>query len=113
MEKEMFGFILEELDKGRYIISGKYVPDDMVVTVKKEGSIFRASCNYSKWTRGADNPYQAMHPHDTEKQALGGLLMSLSISETTSPEDFCWVDEKRKYVIRSNGEKIPYKNFQW
>ena len=113
MEKEMYGFTLVELGKGRYKITGKYLPDDMVVTVKKEGSNFRASCNYSKWTRGADNPYQGMHPHDTEKRAIEGLLMSLSISETTSSGDFCWVDEKRVNVVLSNGEKIPYKDFQW
>jgi hypothetical protein len=113
VEKQMYGFTIEELDKGRYKISGKYIPDDMVVTVKKDGNRFRASCNYSKWERGADNPYQAIHPHDTEQRSLEGSLIYLSISETTSPEDFCWVDEKRKYVVRSNGKKIPYKDFQW
>jgi len=109
----MFGFTFQGLRNGRYKISGKYVPDDMVISVKKEGAKFRASCNYLKWTRSADNPYQAMHPHDTEERALEGLLMSLSISETTSPEDFVWFDEKRKDIVRNNGERIPRSDFQW
>ncbi len=111
MEKIMFDFTLVELGKGCYKITGKYFPDDMTVTVKKEGSKFRASCNYSKIIKGAANPYQAMHLHDTEKRTLEDLLMSLSIAGTASPEDFHWFDEIRKDYVRSNGVRIPYKVF--
>ena len=111
MEKELFGFKIEEIGKDHYKISCLHSPQDMVVKIKKQGSGYRAICNYSIWYKGAAGPYQAMHLHPTKDQTLNELLISLKPAENEPLDKYCWVKEKSDYVMLGNGQILSYNDF--
>ena len=85
----------------------------MIVKIKKESAGYRAICNYSKWTRGAANHYQAMHLHSDKEQTLKELLISISVHEDANLKNFCWVDDKQEYVYHPNGDIEKFSSFNW
>jgi len=78
MEADLFGFTLTEISKRKYKVTGNNCPNDMLITIKKEGDGYRAVCNYSLSTRSNDDiGYQAMHLLSTSEETLKHLLISL------------------------------------
>jgi len=87
MEKELFGFTLTEVFIKKYKVTGNNCPDDMEITIVKEGNAYVATCNYSLKTKTASNAYQAMHFKPTAEETLTHLLMSLQAG--LKPENGC------------------------
>ena len=86
MSDNLFGFTLSKIANNKYQVKGNNCPSDMIITVKKTSSGYRAECNYALKRRDASNAYQAMHSLHNPEETIKHLLLSLQPTE-----DAVWV----------------------
>jgi hypothetical protein len=83
MSDNLYGFTISKVSNNKYQVKGNNCPSDMIITVRKERSGYRAECNYALKTPTASNSYQAMHCLSTPEETIKHLLMSLQPTENT------------------------------